>query len=154
MGRSAPQTGSRVPPICRTWSAATRIEPGASLVETAIVLPLLLFLMVSFLELGVFVQEPSDDRQHRPGRHPHPHCQGDDPDADCTTIERIIETVSAGADPAGIVLIEIYRAAGDGTQLAAQTNASTFVGGDRSDCTRWSGPVLYPTGEWPRCGGH
>lgn len=114
------------------------------MVEAAIVLPIILFLVMSLLELGVAFKNHLTVANTVRDATRTLTAKGDDPDADCATIERIIETMSGGTDPYDILKIEIYQAAADGSQINSKTNTYTFNGGDITDCTRWTGFILYP----------
>jgi hypothetical protein len=71
--------------------------------------------------------------------------KGDDPDADCITLQHTVETLSITLSPSDIDRIEIYRANGNGTQVASETNTYRFIGTDPADCDDWTGTILWPS---------
>jgi len=132
----------KVPSIRRT--AAPR-ERGATIVEFAIVMPLLVLLMVGIMETGIaFYDYLTIERATLEGVRTAAFT-GRSPDADCETVLSIVDSLPSGFLDR-IQRIEIYRADTEGNQILGETNIWTYLGGDPADCaTGWSNPI----NPWP-----
>lgn len=122
-----------------------RRDSGATLVEFAIVMPLLLLLMIGILEIGVaFYEYLTIERATLEGVRTASFT-GTTMDADCSTINNVVE-----AFPGGFVdridRIEIFKADTNGDQLPGATNIWRYKAGtDPLDCAAgWSTTELWP----------
>ena len=122
-----------------------RRDCGATLVEFAIVMPLLLLLMIGILETGVaFYEYLTIERATLEGVRTASFT-GTTLDADCATINTVVD-----AFPGGFVdridRIEIYKADANGDQLPGATNIWRYKDGtDPMDCTAgWNTTELWP----------
>jgi hypothetical protein len=122
-----------------------RRDSGATLVEFAIVMPLLLLLMIGILETGVaFYEYLTIERATLEGVRTASFT-GSTMDADCSTITNVVE-----AFPGGFVdridRIEIFKADANGDQLPGATNIWRYTAGtDPLDCAAgWNTTELWP----------
>lgn len=110
-----------------------RRESGATLVEAAMVIPLLILIVVAILELGlVFKDFLTVSYLSREGARIGA-LAGNDQYADCAILVGIGELATTG-DLERITEIEIYQADVNGN-LVGLPNTATFKGGDPSKCT-------------------
>jgi len=70
--------------------------------------------------------------------------KGDDADADCVAIERLMATVTTTLTIDNIDRVEIFRADTTGNQVAGDTNTYTYLGGDPGLCDSWYGTIAWP----------
>ena len=120
-------------------------DSGATLVEFALVMPLLLLLMIGILEVGVaFFDYLTIERATLEGVRTASFT-GTTMDADCETIKHVV-----AAFPDGFVdridRVEIYKADTNGDQLPGATNIWRYQGGpDPLDCAAsWHTTELWP----------
>lgn len=119
-------------------------ERGATLVEMAVIFPLLLLVTVSIFEFGLAFKDHHTVTQGVRDGTRMLSAAGDDIDADCTAMERALDTMMASLDVDQVTAIEVFRANADGTQNTADTNRYTYLGGDPRDCANWNGTVAWP----------
>lgn len=126
-----------------------RFERGATLVEMAIVLPILLLIIISIAEIGLYFRSYlTASHASREGARVGAFV-GDVADADCLILESI-GSILSGTDLSRVERIEIYKAAQNGTQT--DTNIATLKnGGDPSICNEPSQPAdgWFRTTAWP-----
>lgn len=120
-------------------------DSGATLVEFAIVMPLLLLLMIGIMEVGVaFYEYLTIERATLEGVRTASFT-GTTMDADCSTITNVV-----GALPGGFVdridRVEIFKADANGDQLPGATNIWRYTAGtDPLDCAAgWNTTELWP----------
>jgi len=122
-----------------------RDEHGATIVEFAIVMPLLLLLMIGIMEVGVgFYDYLTVERATLEGVRTASFT-GSALDADCQTVTSV-----AASFPSGFLdrvqQIEIYQADPNGNQLIGQTNTWQYQGGDPTDCVNsWLTVETWPS---------
>jgi hypothetical protein len=111
-----------------------RNERGATIVEFAIVMPLLVLMMVGIMEIGVaFYDYLTIERATLEGVRTVSFT-GTDPTADCAAVNNIVSELPGGFLDR-IDRIEIYKADAAGNQLLASTNTWRYNGGaDPLDC--------------------
>jgi len=121
-------------------------DRGATIVEFAIVMPLLLLLMIGIMEVGVaFYDYLTIERATLEGVRTASFT-GRTLDADCQTITNIVSDLPGGF-LVRIQQIEIYRADQAGNQIIGQTNIWQYLSGDPTDCVNsWNPQVLWPPG--------
>lgn len=108
----------------------TENQRGATLVEMAMVLPLLVLIIMGILEFGVaFKDFLTVSHASKEGSRVAAFA-GDDPNTDCLVAQEVVGIL--GADPR-IQRIEIYKTDANGNQLAGYTNTWKLVG-DPADC--------------------
>jgi hypothetical protein len=128
-----------------------RNQRGATIVEAAIIFPLLIMLLVGMLELGlVFKDFLTVSFAAREGARVG-SLAGNDVDADCLIIEGIVADLGANLVESGTVTsIEIFQADPvSGNQ--GLTNDWTYTGSDPNDCLGgdWTAfPYNYPEGNF------
>jgi hypothetical protein len=129
----------------RKWRLRRRNEGGATIVEFAIVLPLLILLMVGIMEIGLaFYDYLTIERATLEGVRTAAFT-GTSRDADCAAVRNVV-----AAFPDGFVdridRIEIYKADANGDQLPGFTNIWRYNGGGPPrDCvTSWNVTELWP----------
>jgi len=122
-----------------------RHERGATIVEAAIILPVLILTVVGLLELGlVFKDFLTVSFAAREGARIG-SLTGNDVDADCNIIQGVISDLGANLVIEGtITSIEIFRA-DPVTGNQGLTNDWTYTGSDPTDCLDWT-PFPY---NWP-----
>ena len=117
----------------------SRNESGATLVEFAILMPLLILFIIGITEFGIgFKDWLTVANATREGARMGA-VVGNDIDADC----KIIQAVMRHIDVAGVEHIQdfwIFKANSDGSPSGTK-NTYTYVGGDPADCGNWSGVI-------------
>jgi hypothetical protein len=130
-----------------TRANADRYGPdsGATIVEFAIVMPLLLLLMIGIMEVGVaFYDYLTIERATLEGVRTASFT-GDALDADCQSINTIVDSFPGGFLDR-VQQVEIYRADQSGNQILGQTNTWQYLGGDPTDCVNsWSTVQTWPS---------
>jgi hypothetical protein len=121
-----------------------RREEGATLVEFAIVMPLLLLLMIGIMEVGVaFYDYLTIERATLEGVRTASFT-GDAIDADCQTITNIVTDLPGGFLDR-ITQIEIFHADAAGNQIPGETNIWQYLGPTPTDCgTSWLKSQPWP----------
>jgi len=122
-----------------------RREDGATLVEFALVLPLLLLLFIGIMEFGTaFYDFLTVEQAAREGVRTGAFL-GTTPDADCEIVRAVVDFLPGGfLDRMGD--IQIYKADANGNQNPFLTNVWHYKGGDPLDCDHnW----LVVTEPWP-----
>ena len=114
-------------------------EEGATLVETAIVLPLLLFVVISIMELGLaFRDYLTVDFAAKEGARVGA-LAGNDIDADCDIIQSVVEGYGA-SDFANLEGITIFEVLPSGAANVSTQNTWTFNNdgaNDPANCGHW-----------------
>ncbi len=109
-------------------------EGGATIVEFAIVMPLLLLLMIGIMEVGVAFYDYLSVEQATLEGVRTASFTGRALDADCQTVNNIVASLPNGFLDR-LQRIEIYRADPSGNQIPGQTNTWQYNGGiDPYDC--------------------
>lgn len=113
-------------------SVAPDRERGATIVEMAMVLPLLLLIIIGIAELGLaFKGHLTASYASREGARVAAFV-GDAPDADCQAVTAIASLLGNSIND--LDRIEIFKADQGGNQLSGQTNVITYQGGDPQLC--------------------
>jgi hypothetical protein len=107
-------------------------ERGATLVEMAIVLPILLLLVFGIIELGLAFRTFLGASSAASAGSRVVALMGNDPESDCEALREIAATLGDGDALESLAFVEIYRADGGGNQR--ETNRYTYLSGDPSDC--------------------
>lgn len=125
-----------------------RHDDGATIVEFAIVMPLLLLLMIGILEVGVAFYDYLSIEQATLEGVRTASFTGRAVDADCQTVKNIVTALPNGFLDR-LQRVEIYHADPNGNQIAGQTNTWQYNGGvDPYDCAAsWT-----VTETWPAAG--
>lgn len=117
-------------------------EKGATLVEAAIILPILIFVIVTIMELGVaFYNYLTTDFAAKEGARVAA-LAGDNIDADCLIVQSIVAGYSA-TDFDKLDSITIFQVSPSGNAVPGKSNVWTFPGNpsdDPFDCADWSKP--------------
>lgn len=122
-----------------------RDEGGATLVEFAIVMPILFTLIIGISEFGLaFKDWLSVSNASREGARMGA-VSGDHIDADCFILEAVVEAFAGAADIDQVVELWIFKANSDGTP-SGQRNVYTYLGGDPADCGNWGSTIGWPSG--------
>jgi Flp pilus assembly protein TadG len=114
-------------------------QRGATLVEAAIILPVLILTIVGLLELGlVFKDFLGVSFAAREGARVG-SLAGNDIDADCDIVQAIVGDLGSElVDDGTVTDIRIFK--GDqtnGNPVPGFTNVWTYIGNDPTDCTDW-----------------
>jgi len=119
-------------------------QKGATLVEAAIVLPLLIFILVSLMEMGVgFKDFLTTDFIVKEGARIG-SITGNDIDADCAIVTLIVTNYSS-TDLAELESIRIWRVSDSGNPTGDQNTWTYNTAQDPLDCVNgWS-----KVGNWP-----
>lgn len=121
-------------------------ERGASLIEFAVVMPILLIILIGIMEVGAaFRDYLTTSHAVREGVRLL-SAKGDDPDSDCSALLAAVDTMLMVGRFENLDRIEIYEADADGNQIGSRTNTYTFTFGDPEDCEDWDG---YPGANYP-----
>lgn len=121
-------------------------ERGATLIEMALVMPILLAILIGIFEVGgAFRDYLTTSHAAREGVRLL-SAVGDDPEADCSALLAAVETMTLTGDFDKLDRIEIYQANSNGDPILSKTNTYTFTAGDREDCDDWDG---YPGTNYP-----
>ncbi len=114
-------------------------ERGATIVEMAIVLPILLLLVIGMLELGVaFKSYLTVSSAVRDGARVAA-IAGNDPQADCAVLREVGAALASGGEIAGLQRVEIFKASpGTGAMVGTPNTYTLDIGGDPVDCVDWS----------------
>jgi Flp pilus assembly protein TadG len=118
-------------------------EGGASLVEMALVMPVLLLILFGIMEFGLAFRDILGASQAAREGTRIAALAGNDPDADCAVIDGISDFLAANID--ALDRVEIFRADSAGKQIISQTNVYTFSTGDPGDCTDWNSIIQWPS---------
>ena len=119
-------------------------DRGASLVEFALILPLLLLVLISIFEIGAaFRNYLTVSYLAREGARLSAFL-GTDIDADCDMITGLATTMSP-ADLARLTNIQVFRADAAGNQVMTDTNTFTFTGANPANCAHWTSVVTWPS---------
>ena len=139
----------------KTWAhgrPSQARERGATLVEAAIVFPILILIVMAILEIGmVFKDYLSVSAFSREGAR-IAALAGRDDAADCAVLVGVA-SLATQRDLERISSIQIYKAS-EGTGTQGATNTWTYNGGDASEChvpaeigDGWDpGAIAYPPG--------
>jgi hypothetical protein len=121
-------------------------ERGATIVEMAIVLPLLLLIVIGMLELGLAFRSFLTVSAAASDGVRVASLAGNDPDADCFVLQEIGGTLSGGSVIENLQQVEIYKASPGTGAVVGSPNVYTLTsGGDPADCSDWSGSSAgYP----------
>jgi hypothetical protein len=119
-------------------------ERGVTLVEGAIILPVLVLIILSIMELGLaFKDFLTTDFAAKEGARVGA-LAGNDPEADCNIVQSIVAGYT-GTDIAKLDSIDISQVDSNGN--LGLTNTWTFAGDDPTDCSDWN-----VTEQWPSIG--
>ena len=125
-------------------------ERGATLIEAAIILPTLLLIVLSIVELGLaFKDFLTTDFAAKEGARVGA-LAGNDVDADCDIIQSIVAGYT-GTDFDKLHEITVFRVSETGAPVPGTENDWTFAnnpGQDPTDCDEWaqSNPSGWPPG--------
>jgi len=117
---------------------------GATLVEAAMVFPLMILLTITVLELGLVFKDLLTISFTARDAARVGSLAGNDPDADCD----LIQSVVAGFGPAGVdgVTINIFKAnEATGNPEVGKTNTWVLTSGDPTDCSDWTVLENWPS---------
>ncbi|MGI9609367.1 MAG: TadE/TadG family type IV pilus assembly protein [Acidimicrobiia bacterium] len=109
-------------------------ERGATLIEASLIMPIMILIMISTLELGLaFKDYLTISYASREGSRVGA-LAGNEPTADCEIVHSIIDILGA-ANLNDFQRIEIFAAdPATGNQILAKTNTWALVGSDPYDC--------------------
>jgi hypothetical protein len=117
-------------------------DSGVTLVEGAIILPLLVLIILSIMELGLaFKDFLTTDFAAKEGARVGA-LAGNDPEADCNIVQSIVAGYT-GTDIANLDSIRISQVDSNGN--LGLTNTWTFSGPDPTDCDDWIVSVAWPS---------
>lgn len=126
-----------------------RRQNGATLVEFALVMPLLLLIFIGIMEFGMsFYDFLTVEQSAREGVRTGAFT-GTAPDADCQVISSMVAFLPGGFLER-VDRFEIFRANQDGSQVASDTNVWMYDGGDPVDpcappaVNRWTVSENWP----------
>lgn len=122
-----------------------RSDRGATLVEFALIAPLLIALTIGIMELGMAFRDVlSVSSAVREGTRML-SALGTNPEADCLAIVATAQNLAGVGNLDHLDRIEIYKAEENGEQSPnpAFTNTYRLVGNDLTDCDDWSKSVPW-----------
>ena len=122
-----------------------RTERGATIVEAAIIFPVLILSIIGLLELGlVFKDFLGVNFAAREGARIG-SLAGNDIDADCQIVQGIVADLGASLVADGTISsIEIFQVNQQTGNPTGLTNTWTYFGSDPTDCADWNA-----TNNWP-----
>jgi Flp pilus assembly protein TadG len=120
-------------------------ERGATLVEMAIILPLLLMLVFGIIELGMAFRTYLSVNNATRDASRVAALAGNDPDADCNTIVEAAKSLQISGELGNLDRIEIFIATQAGSQIAGKTNTYAYAAGDPLTCASWTAVVSWPS---------
>ncbi len=134
----------------------TKRESGATLVEMAVVMPILLLVFIAILESGVAFRDHLAVNQSAKDGVRIAALAGDEPNADCAVLSGVGSFLAGQLTD--IVHVQIYVANTDGTQNSGWTNTYTYTSGTNNPlphCPDWTngGLGLAPTARQVTAGG-
>ena len=114
-------------------------ERGATLVEMAIVLPVLLLMVIGLMEMGIaFKSYLTVSAAVRDGGRVAA-LAGNEPDADCSVLQEVGGALQDGDELAGLQRVDIYKASkGTGAIIGLPNSYTLDIGGDPVDCDDWT----------------
>ncbi len=118
-------------------------QRGATLVEAALVLPILIMLMISILELGLFFRDFLTVSYTAREAARVGSLAGNDPEADCDIVQSVV-TAFGPTDVTGVGILIFKASESTGNPEIGKTNTWTLSSGDPTDCGDWT--VLE---QWP-----
>ncbi|NOY56661.1 MAG: pilus assembly protein [Actinobacteria bacterium] len=132
----------------RPLRGQNRRQDGATLVEFALVMPLIMLLFIGIMEFGMsFYDFLTVEQAAREGVRTGAFV-GTAPDADCQIMTSIVDFLPNGFLDR-VDRFEIYEATSDGDQIASRTNTWTYTGGDPDPCANpllnWSVVEQWPS---------
>ena len=117
-------------------------QRGATLVEMAVVLPLLLLLVFGTIELGLAFRSHLTASNAASSGSRMLALMGNDEFADCHALAEVVAALGAGEGIDDLVDIQIFEANKQGMPVA--TNTWRYTGGDAADCsTGWSSSIAW-----------
>ena len=118
-------------------------DRGATLVEFAMVMPLILLLVIGILEYGLLFRDwLTVSNAAREGVRVGA-ALGDDVNADCEIIMAVVDGLLTSSID-NLQDVRIYEADSNGNPIPANTEIWTHIGGDPADCANWGS-----IGSWP-----
>jgi Flp pilus assembly protein TadG len=114
------------------------------MVEAALVLPLMILLTVSILELGLVFKDFLTVSFTARDAARVGSLAGNDPEADCNIVQAVV--AGFGASDISGVTIKIFKASeATGNPVGGSTNTWTLSSGDPTDCTDWTVLEFWPS---------
>jgi len=121
-------------------------EGGATLIEAAIIMPIMILIMIGTLEVGLaFKDYLTVSYATREGSRVGA-LAGNDTDADCEIVQTVVDTLGGADDLEDFVGLQIFEAdPTTGNRIVANTNTWLLVGSDPYDCANdWTIAENWP----------
>ncbi len=121
-------------------------EGGATLIEAAIIMPIMILIMMATLEIGLaFKDYLTVSFGTREGARVGA-LAGNDVNADCAIVHSVVGIIGGASSMDRFQKLQIFAADPDtGNQIIAKTNTWTFVGNDPYDCANdWTIDENWP----------
>jgi Flp pilus assembly protein TadG len=119
-------------------------ERGATLMEFALILPVMILILISIFEIGAaFRNYLTVSYLAREGARLSAFL-GTHIDADFEMVTGLAQSMSA-ADLNNLDNIQIFRADAAGNQVLTDTNTFTFTGTDPANCAHWTSLITWPS---------
>jgi Flp pilus assembly protein TadG len=118
-------------------------ERGATLVEAALVLPIMIMLMISLLELGMAFRDLLTVSYTAREAARVGSLAGNDPEADCDIVQSVV-TAFGPTEVTGVDILIFKASESTGNPEVGKTNTWRLSTGDPTDCGDWT--VLE---QWP-----
>jgi hypothetical protein len=122
-------------------------EGGATLIEAAIIMPIMILIMMATLEIGLaFKDYLTVSYGTREGARVGA-LAGNDVNADCAIVHSVLDIIGGASSMDRFQKLQIFAADPDtGNQIIAKTNTWTFVGNDPYDCANdWTIDENWPS---------
>ncbi|MEX1125852.1 MAG: TadE/TadG family type IV pilus assembly protein, partial [Acidimicrobiia bacterium] len=117
---------------------------GATMVEAALIFPLMILLTVSILELGLAFKDFLTISFTARDASRVGSLAGNDPEADCDIIQSVVAAFGA-SDLAGVDILIFKANEATGDPVVGQVNTWTLNSGDANDCGDWTVLETWPS---------
>ena len=110
-------------------------EGGATLIEAAVIMPIMILIMIGTLEIGLaFKDYLTVSYGTREGSRVGA-LAGNDINADCAIVHSVLDIIGGASSMERFEQLQIFAADPDtGNRIVSKTNTWTFVGNDPYDC--------------------
>ena len=122
-------------------------EGGATLIEAALIMPIMILILFGTLEIGLaFKDYLTVSYATREGSRVGA-LTGNAADADCAIVQSVLNTLGGASNMDRFQQIQIFAAdPGTGDRIISKTNTWTFVGNDPYDCANdWTIVENWPS---------
>ena len=122
-------------------------EGGATLIEAALIMPIMILIMIGTLEIGLAFKDYLTVSYGTRDGSRIGALAGNHPDADCEIVHGVLDIIGGASSMDRFQQLQIFAADPDtGNQIVAKTNTWTYVGNDPYDCANdWTIVENWPS---------